>query len=191
MQKPKKYLTVTLVAALTIGADQLIKYFICQRLPKYSVTEVVSDYFNIVHYRNSRIAFGLLKNYGSDYKTASLIIVSCVALLLLFYLITQIKRDQNLQTWGLSLVLGGAVGNLIDRFRLGEVVDFLDFHWHSHHWPAFNIADAAISVGIGLIILDEVIAWRRIKKEQKCLKKNEDEEGSKGSENIGGPEEEE
>ena len=85
-----------------------------------------------MRYRNSGIAFGLLKNYGSDYTTASLIIVSCVALLLLFYLITQIKRDQNLQTWGLSLVLGGAVGNLIDRFRLGEVVDFLDFHWHSH-----------------------------------------------------------
>ena len=154
----KKYLTVTLVSSLVIGLDQLAKYFVCKLLPLHSRIGVFSDFLNIVHIRNPGIAFGLLKRFGSQFKVLSLILVSAVVLFLLFFLITQIKKEHRLQTFSLSLILGGAIGNLIDRIRFGEVIDFIDVHWCSlYHWPAFNVADSAITVGIIIMVICELL----------------------------------
>ncbi len=157
----KKYATVALVALLVTALDQITKVIICQMLPLHARIEVVQNYFNIIHIRNAGVAFGLFKGFGSQYKALSLILVVAVTLFLFGFLIAQMKKEPWLQTIGLALILGGAIGNLIDRFRLGEVVDFLDVHWRNlYHWPAFNVADSAITVGIILVIICELFVHK-------------------------------
>ncbi len=154
----KKYLTVLFIAGLIIGLDQLSKYIICQTLPIHHQIEIIRDFFHIVHIRNPGIAFGLLTQTGSQYKIPMLILISGVAIFIIVYFTFQIKAGSRLQVLCFSLLLGGAVGNLIDRFRFGEVVDFIDVHWYEKfHWPAFNVADSAISVGIVLLALDMLL----------------------------------
>lgn len=156
-QDYQKFLIVALIALLVIALDQYTKHLLTASLPLYGRIEIIHDFFDIIHIRNSGIAFGLLKQFGSQYKLAAMLSVSAVALVLLFVLMTQVKKNQKLQLLCLSLILGGAAGNLIDRFRFGEVVDFLDVHWRNlYHWPAFNVADSAITVGILLMLLDEL-----------------------------------
>jgi len=158
MKDRGKYVTVLLVAALVAGLDQFTKYLICKLMPLYSRIEVLKGYLDIIHIRNTGIAFGLFKDIGAQYKALSIVAVGAVAIFLLFFLLAQIKKEQKLQMMGLSLILGGAAGNLIDRIRLGEVIDFIDAHWRSlYHWPAFNAADAAISIGITIMLVDELI----------------------------------
>ncbi len=161
----KKYTAVLLVSCLIIGLDQLTKYFICKLVPLHSRQEVITGFFNIIHIRNPGIAFGLFKQFGSQFKVVSLICVSIVVLFLIVFLIIQeVKKDSLLQTISLSLILGGAVGNLIDRFRLGEVIDFIDVHWQAaYHWPAFNVADSAITVGITMMVFCELFKHKQKK----------------------------
>lgn len=164
LQDKKKYLFVGLIASLTIILDQLTKYSIATSIPLYGRIEVIHGLLDIIHIRNSGIAFGLLKQFGSQYKEISLVLVSAVALVLLLYLIAQIKKQEKLQMFSLSLILGGAIGNLIDRFCFGEVIDYIDVHWQNlYHWPAFNVADSAITIGIILMLADEIFikAMRR------------------------------
>jgi len=163
----KRYALTAAVSLLVLLCDQVTKYVICAFLPLYAKVEIITDFFTIVHIRNPGIAFGLLRKFGGQYKLVSLIVVSCIALFLLVFLISQIKKNDTLQSFSLSLILGGAMGNLIDRFRLGEVIDFIDVHWKSlYHWPAFNIADSAITVGIILIILNELRTLKRVKQKK-------------------------
>ena len=157
-----KYRLVLLISSAIIILDQVTKTLICKTLPLHARVEVFADFLNIVHIRNPGIAFGMLKRFGSDYRVLSLACVSAVAVLLIVFLIAQVKDGRRLETYSLSLILGGAIGNLIDRFRLGEVIDFIDVHWRSvYHWPAFNVADAAISVGIVVMVVCELFKLKK------------------------------
>lgn len=161
----KLFFIIALIAAAVIALDQYTKYLICANLGLYGRIEVIPGYLDIIHIRNSGVAFGFLKGFGTQYKTLSLIGVAAVAVFLLGFLISQVRRDQKLQAFSLALILGGAIGNIIDRFRLGEVVDFVDAHWRDmYHWPAFNVADMGISVGIVLLLADELLVQRISKK---------------------------
>jgi signal peptidase II len=154
----KSFFIIALIAAAVIALDQYTKYLICANLGMYGRIEVIPGYLDIIHIRNSGVAFGFLKGFGTQYKTLSLIGVAAVAVFLLGFLISQVRRDQKLQAFSLALIVGGAIGNIIDRFRLGEVVDFVDAHWQGiYHWPAFNVADMAISIGIVLLLIDELL----------------------------------
>lgn len=167
-QDYQKFLVVALISALVIGLDQYTKHLVVTSMPLYGRIELIPGVLDLIHIRNPGIAFGLLKQFGSQYKLAAMLLVSAVALVLLAVLVTQVKKNQKLQLLCLSLILGGAVGNLIDRFRLGEVVDFIDAHWRNlYHWPAFNVADSAITVGIVLMLLDELV----LKKKQNAQRK--------------------
>jgi len=158
----RAYFAVALIAVLVIGLDQYTKHLVCAHLPLYGRVEVLHGWLDLVHIRNTGIAFGLLQGMGGRYKTAAMLIVAAVALVLIGVLVAQMRKSEKLQIASLALILGGAVGNLIDRVRFGEVVDFIDAHWRNlYHWPAFNAADAAISVGISLIVLDELFLKRR------------------------------
>ena len=158
----KKYCTVMLVSALIVALDQLTKFLVCKLLPLHTRVEVIHDYLHIVHIRNTGVAFGLFKGFGSQFKVLSLLAVTAVTLFLAGFLISQIKKGPWLHIWGLSLIMGGAVGNLIDRYRFNEVVDFVDAHWRNiYHWPAFNVADAAITVGIVLIAASELLLHKK------------------------------
>ncbi len=139
-----------LVAALVAAADQAAKAWIMVRLIENQFIEVVPGLFNIVHFRNRGAAFGIL-NDGGAAKTAFLLVVTIVAIVVIATMVR--KSTSYLYTAALSLIAGGAVGNLIDRFRFGSVVDFLDLHYAGHHWPAFNVADSAITVGVVVALI--------------------------------------
>jgi signal peptidase II len=161
----KSFAVIALIAAAVIALDQYTKYLISTTLGLYGRIEVMPGFLDIIHIRNSGVAFGFLKGFGSQYKTLSLVGVAAVAVFLLGFLISQIRREQKLQAFSLALILGGAIGNIIDRFRLGEVVDFVDAHWQDlYHWPAFNVADMAISIGIVLLLIDELLLRKNPKK---------------------------
>jgi signal peptidase II len=145
----KKTTLLFLVPALAVVAlDQISKIVLAYNIPKYASIPVIKGFFNLVHVRNRGMAFGLMNRPGHGFKFYFLIAATLGAIVLLLFWFRKMKDEDHNITIGISLILGGAVGNLIDRIRLGEVIDFLDFHIGSYHWPAFNVADAAITIGI-------------------------------------------
>ncbi|MCX8042659.1 MAG: signal peptidase II [Desulfobacterota bacterium] len=152
------------IAALVLACDQYTKHLVCMHIPLFGKIEILPGVLDLVHIRNTGIAFGLLQNIGSAYRTAVMFGVGAVALVLLGVLTAHVTWTQKLQVVALSLIFGGAVGNLIDRIRFGEVVDFIDVHWRNlYHWPAFNVADSAISIGIAFVVIDELVLKKRKK----------------------------
>jgi signal peptidase II len=154
------------IAAAVAVADQLTKAWIVSTRPFGSETEVIPGVFRLVHTRNRGIAFGLLGASGSAVQLALLIVVAVIV----GFIAWQLSKSggDGVAGWGLALVLGGAVGNIVDRVFRGEVVDFLDFFLRfggrEHHWFAFNVADSAISVGACLVVLGELVAQTRSKR---------------------------
>lgn len=138
------------IASLIVIVDQAAKLMVASRLALYEVIEVVPGFFNLVYYRNTGAAFGIL-NKGGLIGKFILIGISAGALVIIASLVRSSK--DRLYSLGLSLIAGGAAGNLIDRAIYGSVIDFLEFYVGSFVWPAFNIADSAITVGVGLAIL--------------------------------------
>lgn len=143
-----KILAATAIAIVVL--DQLTKFMVMQRLSPYEAIEVIPGFFNLVFYMNKGAAFGIL-NEGGLARQLFLIGTSIAALAIVAVLVWQ--SSSALATFALSLIAGGAIGNLIDRARFGFVVDFLDFYLSTHHWPAFNVADSAITVGVGLTLI--------------------------------------
>jgi signal peptidase II len=146
------------IAVLIFAGDQLTKKMVQASIPLQGVVPVVPHLFNLTHTRNSGAAFGLFSDSASPWKTAVLIIVSAA---LLATVVGVVWRNRQMQ-WeagvGLSLILGGAFSNLSDRICRGQVVDFLDFYFRSYHWFTFNLADSAIVVGAGFLILQVAFA---------------------------------
>lgn len=130
------------LSAAVLILDQITKYWISKNLPLYG-TVTVNPFFQIVHVQNTGSAFGMFKSLGNGFFIA---IALCAIAAIAVFLVRQ-KEDRL----PLSLVMGGAAGNLADRMTHGYVVDFLDFFLGTHHWPAFNVADSALTVGITLL----------------------------------------
>ena len=150
------------LSASVIILDAITKWMIVKRLAINSAIPVVDGLFQIVHVRNTGAAFGIGANSSSPLVPVLLNGGAIVVfIIVVFYSLRAQISDRLLQT-GLHLILGGAIGNLIDRFRFGSVVDFLDvfvtLSGREHHWPAFNVADSAICIGITLLFLD---MWRK------------------------------
>lgn len=139
------------LAALVIVLDQISKLAISSNFA-YGEGLYVNDIFNLVRAHNQGAAFSFLNDAGG-WQRWLFTLIAVVASVWIVQLLRQHKQ-QTLFCLALALVLGGALGNLIDRVAYGYVIDFLDFHWDSHHFPAFNVADSAISVGAALLILD-------------------------------------
>jgi signal peptidase II len=138
--------------------DQITKIAISQKLD-LGESQAIFDFFNVVLVHNHGAAFSFLANQGG-WQRWFLTMFSVVAGLLIFFLLNK-SHKHTLFASGLSLLLGGALGNLIDRIWHGYVIDFLDFYIAGMHWPAFNIADMAITCGIGLLLLDEIVRVRK------------------------------
>ena len=147
-----------LIAVLVFAGDQITKTIIEKSIPNGRVITVISGFFNIIHTENSGIAFSLFAGASSPWKMVLLIAVSMA--LLATVVIVALKSAEI--TWatgvGLALIVGGASSNLLDRIRFGQVVDFLDVYYRSYHWPTFNVADSAIVVGAGLLIIELLIS---------------------------------
>lgn len=146
----RKYTTFLLIGAGILLIDQAAKVVVAQRFSLYENLEVIPGFFNLTYIRNTGGAFGLLAGEASWLRTGLFLAISCVALGIIFYLYTRIPSGKPWPDAGLAMTFGGALGNLIDRLRFGEVIDFLDFHIGTLHWPAFNVADSAISIGVGI-----------------------------------------
>ena len=139
------------VAAVLVIADQWTKLAISSNL-RYGESVSITSFFNLVLVYNRGAAFSFLSDAGG-WQRVFFIGITSAAIIVLTWLIAK-HHEEKLFRWGLTLILGGAIGNLIDRVAYGHVIDFLDFHWAGWHFWAFNVADSAISVGAALLILD-------------------------------------
>jgi signal peptidase II len=143
-----------ILSAAVILFDLWTKSLVLARIQLHDAIPVIPNFFQLVHVRNTGAAFGLGANASSKLVpillNAGAIAVFCVVVV---YALRTAVTDRLLQT-GLHLILGGAIGNLLDRFRFGYVVDFLDVYVGRYHWPAFNVADSAICIGIALLFFD-------------------------------------
>lgn len=140
------------ISALVLLLDQWTKYLASKHLELY-VPNKITDFFNLTLMHNEGIAFSILADQSGWQRYFIAVVASAVVLWLLYWL-WQNKRNMRLQNTALVLVVGGALGNIWDRIILGYVVDFIEIHYHSYFWPAFNIADSAITLGAILLIID-------------------------------------
>ena len=148
------------LAAAIVAADQLSKVAI-ERVFSYGDVHPVTGFFNLVLTYNKGAAFSFLAS-ASGWQKQFFIAIGLLASLAIVYLLAR-HGTQRLFSLALAMILGGAIGNVIDRIAHGHVIDFLDFHWRGWHWPAFNVADSAIVCGAALLIVDELLRVRRSK----------------------------
>ncbi len=132
--------------------DQYTKYWVVTTIPRFISITVIPDFFNLVNVHNSGAAFGFLNDPDTEWQVWMFAAAALIAIGLIQYLASTSKRSATLFC-GLGFVLGGAVGNLIDRVLHHSVIDFLDFYIGEYHWPAFNVADIGICLGAGLVML--------------------------------------
>jgi len=141
------------IALLVFVGDQATKAIVESSIPERQIIPVIPGFFSITHVKNEGAAFGLFADSPAPWKTALLVVISAALLATVVGVVWKTRRLQWEAGVGLSLILGGALSNLVDRIRMGRVVDFLDFYVRSYHWYTFNLADSAIVVGAGFLIL--------------------------------------
>ena len=154
-----------IIAAMVVVLDRFTKGLVAQRISLHESVDVIPGLFRLTHVQNPGAAFGLFSESSSEWKVAMLILFSVAALAVVSALLWKNGKAMNATAIALSLVFGGALGNLWDRVLSGRVIDFLDFHIGSHHWPAFNVADSAIVVG-ALLLLSEIFLSPHEEKEK-------------------------
>ena len=157
-------MTFYLIALAVVLLDQATKLLIIRTIQYGQAIAIIPDFFDIVFVLNPGAAFGFLATLSAGVRNPLFILISVVAVVLIVFYRARYLGSNRLVSFALALVLGGAAGNLIDRLRYGMVVDFLDVHVGQYHWPAFNVADSTISIGVGLMILDIFLDWRREKR---------------------------
>ena len=151
----RRYCTLSIITAIILALDQATKLYVDANFKLHETMPVIRGFFHLTYVRNKGAAFGILAD--NAVRIPFFITVSIIAMLGIIWYLRQIRADQKLAYFSLSLIFSGAFGNLIDRIRLGEVIDFLDVFWQRHHWPAFNVADSAITVGVTLLFIE---MWR-------------------------------
>jgi len=147
-----------LIALIVVVLDRWTKHIVAQRIALYSHIQVIPGFFRLTHTENTGAAFSLFADSTAPWKTGLLIGFSVIALLVVSVLLWKNNHTHIATGIGLSLIMGGAVGNLWDRLARGRVVDFLLFYVRRYQWPVFNLADSAIVVGAGLLVLEIVFA---------------------------------
>jgi signal peptidase II len=142
-----------LISGGVLVLDQATKVLVDKTMTLHQSIEIVPNFAHLTYLRNTGAAFGFLAGARSSLRIVFFALISLVAIGCIVYLIRGLRPQQKTLLASLSLILGGAIGNLIDRLRLGEVIDFIDLHWYDIHWPAFNVADSAISIGVALLFI--------------------------------------
>jgi signal peptidase II len=153
-----KWAFVTVVAAGVLVADQLTKWWIRDALALYESIPVLESIFHITYVRNTGGAFSFLAGTHDAFRVPFFLAASAIAIGVLAYFLSQVPPADRLLLFALSGVLGGALGNLIDRVTLGHVTDFIDVQFRGRHWPAFNVADSFISIGVIILLAHSLFA---------------------------------
>ena len=148
----KKNILFLAITVLVVLLDQATKVWILATLRPHEGFPLIDGFFSIVHERNPGAAFGFLAGAPPLFRSIFFLAVTVAAIVLILHYLRVSRIEKPSLVSALALILAGAVGNLIDRIRFGEVVDFLDVYIGSHHWPAFNVADSAITVGAGVLM---------------------------------------
>ncbi|MEI6701971.1 MAG: signal peptidase II [Deltaproteobacteria bacterium] len=156
-----RYSLFAIIAVVGLIIDQITKVYIDRSMRLYDSIQVFENFFHVTYVRNKGAAFSFLSN--ASWRLPFFITVSIIASLVILVAFRKLRDDQKLAQVSLAMIFSGAVGNLIDRVRLGEVIDFLDVHWYRHHWPAFNVADSLICVGVLLLAIDMMLEEKRHK----------------------------
>jgi signal peptidase II len=139
------------VAAIVI-LDQVTKAIIARTMPLHHSIPIIDGLLNLTYVRNTGAAFGIFAGSHEVFRRPFLIAVSIVAIGFILVMLRRLREDATGLVIALSFILGGALGNLIDRIVYGEVIDFLDLYWSTYHWPAFNVADSFITIGVGITL---------------------------------------
>jgi signal peptidase II len=150
---------ITLGLAVIV-LDQVTKRVIREHVDVRESIPIVDGFVSIVHARNPGAAFSFLADAPAWFREPFFIAITVTAIAVLLYVISRLPLEDRLTRAALGGVFGGAVGNLIDRLMYGEVTDFIDVHWRSHHWPAFNVADSAITIAVGAVVLNSLFFAR-------------------------------
>ncbi len=157
------------IILLVVGLDQATKLWILQNFELYESTVIIPGLFSLTFLRNTGAAFGMFAGHPAMWRQLFFIGVASIALVVILIFQRKLGRQNSWYTIALAFIGGGAVGNLIDRIRYGSVVDFLDVYIGSHHWPAFNVADSAITVGVCIFLVTQFLEDRQEKRKQAVL----------------------
>jgi signal peptidase II len=158
----ERYRTAAIITALVVVIDQVSKWFVVENVPLYGKINLL-PILDVTHIRNPGAAFGIFRELPESLRLPLFIVVLIAAVVVIVYFLSKTGKNDRLLVFSLSLILGGAIGNSIDRFRLRYVTDFIDFHWFGNpalHWPPFNLSDSAITIGVILILFDTFILKR-------------------------------
>lgn len=162
MKIKRKYLILLALSGAIVALDQAIKIYIHTDFRLGESVTVIQDFFNITYVRNPGAAFGFLRDAPENFRSLFFLSVPPTVMLIILAMLYSTPDSDKLQTFALSCVFGGAIGNYIDRVRFGYVVDFLDFHFKNFYtYPAFNVADIAIVSGVGLILYQIFLEWKQ------------------------------
>ncbi len=161
-----RYNPLLLLATALVLLDQATKWLVVRNMALGEAIPVIPGFFDLVYVLNRGASFGMLNNPDITWQRWFFIAMTLVAIGVIAYMVRMSKPEERLLRLALGCILGGAVGNLIDRVRQGMVVDFLDVYFGSYHWPAFNVADSAISVGAVLLIVSFYMRGERKPREQ-------------------------
>ncbi len=142
------------IALLVVVFDQITKAIVRARVPLHDDVTIIRGVLDITYVRNSGAAFGMFNAIDFPFKAAVIAVVAAAAMVAIAAYAARLAPGQRMARLGLALILGGAVGNLIDRVTFGYVVDFVDVYWRTYHFWAFNVADSAITVGVAVMVLD-------------------------------------
>lgn len=142
------------IPLVVVVADQITKFMVRRSIAVHDSVPVLPGFLDFTHVRNTGAAFGMLNAIDFPFKTVVIALVATAALAGVAFYARTLSQGQWLARIGLSLIIGGAAGNLIDRLAIGSVVDFVDVYWRNYHFWVFNVADSAITVGVTLMIVD-------------------------------------
>ena len=155
MKTKLKFLLV--LASIIVVLDQITKMMVISKFYLHESIDIITGVFNFTYIRNTGAAFGFLAHAPSFIRIPFFVIIPIVALIMIYQLFKKLPADSRWLSSSLGLIVGGAIGNVIDRVRFGYVIDFLDFHWKGmYHYPAFNIADSAICVGVAILMFEMI-----------------------------------
>jgi signal peptidase II len=147
-----KYSWVVITSSTILILDQVTKYIVERQIRLYEIITVIPGFFNLTHVRNRGAAFSLFATASESFRSFFFLTVTIVAIIVIALLIK--KTHERILIVAFSFIMGGALGNAIDRVRYGEVVDFIQWYYRSYYWPSFNIADSAITVAVVLLAID-------------------------------------
>ena len=153
-----KYIIIFIITIPVIVLDQFTKFYIQKSIKLHQSIKVIDGLFDITYVLNKGAAFSFLADKPEGFTIPFFVIVSVIAIGIIGFLFYQTKKNDYVSLIAFALLLGGSIGNLIDRIRHGAVTDFLDFYFHQYHWPAFNVADSAITTGVFLFLFSQIFA---------------------------------